>query len=437
MSGIRERWPAALALVAALLGLTFGSLSSLDYIQHLDRQIHDVHCSYVPGLGAEASPDNACRVAMYSPFAALFRDSFWGGVPIALFAVGAFGFFAAFALYLLLAGPLAPRRGLLFLAVFGVAPLLVSVLMGTISVLKLGHFCKTCVGIYISSAMLAVAGIAGYAGDRVGVSPNAPTAALPRRIPPTWSGAPDATLVDPEPFERKWGRPLGGFMLIPAWALALALFSTVPALLYVSALPSYASYIHGCGTLEKPTEATNALLHVTFPGATQPATLFVDPLCPTCKAFHQRLVSEGLLDKLDLTLVVFPLDNDCNWMLDRPVHPGSCVVSKAVICSEHRALPVLEWAYENQDELLAAAKSGGGIPNVRAMIKARWPGLDACIDAKETKMRLDRTLRYIVNNHLQVSTPQMYLGDTRLCDEDTDMGLSYTMRKLAPALRGK
>ena len=431
MSGIRERWPAALALVAALLGLTFGSLSSLDYIQHLDRGIHDVHCSYVPGLGAEASPDNACRVAMYSPFAALFRDSFWGGVPIALFAVGAFGFFAAFALYLLLAGPSAPRRGLLFLAVFGATPLMVSVLMATISALKLGHFCKTCVGIYISSTLLAIAAIAGYVGDRLA----APTPV--RRIPPTYPGTSDQTVVDHEPFEQKWGRPLGGFMLIPAWALALGVFSAVPALLYVSALPSYSSYIHGCGTLEKAAEPANGLLHVSFPGATQPATLFVDPLCPTCKAFHQRLVSEGLLDKLDLTLVLFPLDNECNWMLDRPVHPGSCAVSKAILCSEHRALPVLEWAYENQDEILAAAKAGGGIPNVRAMIKARWPGLDACIDSKETKMRLDRTLRYIVNNHLQVSTPQMFLGDTRLCDEDTDMGLSYTIRKLAPGLRGK
>src|SRR3954465_4080533 len=158
MSGVRQRGPPASGLVAALLGLTFGSLSSLDYIQHLDRQVHDVHCSYVPGLGAEASPDNACRVAMYSPYAALFRDSYWGGVPISLFAVGAFGFFAAFSLYLLLGGRNAPRKAVGFLAVFGVTPLLASIVMGTITALKLGHFCKTCVGIYISSLAIAIAG---------------------------------------------------------------------------------------------------------------------------------------------------------------------------------------------------------------------------------------------------------------------------------------
>jgi hypothetical protein len=71
------------------------------------------------------------------------------------------------------------------------------------------------------------------------------------------------------------------------------------------------------------------------------------------------------------------------------------------------------------------------------MIAARYPGLDACIDSKDTTLRLNKILRYIVNNKLPVSTPQMFLGDTRLCDEDTDMGLAYTMRKLAPALEVK
>jgi hypothetical protein len=124
-------------------------------------------------------------------------------------------------------------------------------------------------------------------------------------------------------------------------------------------------------------------------------------------------------------------------MLDRPVHPGACQVSKAILCSDHKAMQVLEWAYDKQEDLLAAAKAAAGPANVQAMIRQRWPGLDACMDSKETKLRLDHMLRYIVNNHLAVSTPQMFLGDTRLCDEDTDMGLAYTIRRLAPALRGK
>lgn len=435
MSGASPRWPAAVALAASLLGLTFAGLSAVDYTKHLDRQIHDVHCSYVPGLGAEASAENACRVAMYSPFAALFRDKYWGGVPIALFAVGSFCFFAAFALYLLLAGRTAPRRAPLFFAIASVTPLLASIVMGTISALRLGHFCKVCVGIYVASTILAVAAIALFVIDRRATP-------LPAARTPRPASSADKTLIDDEPYaltaERRDSaqRPDGNWLL-PLWAAALGLFTVTPALLYVSALPSYSSYITACGKLEKPATPADPLIHVTPPGAVQPVTLFVDPLCPTCKALHQRLVSEGFLDKLDITLVLFPLDNDCNWMVERPFHPGSCAVSKAILCSDHRAMQVLDWAYENQEAILTAAKAAAGPANVRAMIAARWPGLDACIDSKDTKLRLDKILRFIVNNKLPVTTPQIFIGDTKLCDEDADMGLAYTMRKLAPALEVK
>ncbi|HZF53772.1 MAG TPA: vitamin K epoxide reductase family protein [Polyangiaceae bacterium] len=458
MPRVQPRWPAGLALFASLLGLAFGMSSTLDYASHLDRQIHDIHCSFIPGLGATAAADTGCRTAMYSPYAALFRDRYWGGVPISLFAVGAFAFFAAFSLYVLLARERAPRRAYQFLFLAGVTPLLVSIVFFAISILRLGTFCKTCVGIYIASALLAVAGVAAFLQDREAarelersprapdfpkpiVTPEAPPAGS-EGIPGTVPEAPDAVhagvpaaLADdrrrPEP------RRTGGFLLIPSWFVGLGLFSIAPALLYVAALPNYAGYISTCGKLEKPAEPNNALLRITPPRATQPATLFVDPLCPTCKALHQRLEAERVMDKLDVTLVLFPLDSDCNWMLDRPLHPGACVVSKAILCGEHRAMQMLEWAYENQEDLLAAAKSGAGIVNVRAMIRERWPGLEACIESKDTNLRLNRMLRYIVNNHLPVSTPQMYLGDTRVCDEDTDMGLAFAMRKLAPALEAR
>src|SRR5262249_33623235 len=149
--------------------------------------------------------------------------------------------------------------------------------------------------------------------------------------------------------------------------------------------------------------------------------------------FHRRLVAEGIFPQFDTTLVLFPLDNDCNWMLDRAVHPGACAVSKTILCQEPRALEVLEWAYDKQEKLLAAAKSS---PNeLRAQIRQRWPDVDACIDSKETNLRLSRMLRYIVNNQLPVSTPQLFIGSARLCAEDTDIGLPYAMRKLAPNVR--
>jgi uncharacterized membrane protein len=432
-----------LALVASLLGFAFGASSTIDYIQHLDRQVHNLRCSFIPGLGAEQGADAACRTAMNSPYAALFRDRFWGGIPISLFAVGAFAFLAAFALYLLLARRSAPRRAAQFLFVAGIAPLCVSLLMLFISLSKLGSICKTCAGIYIASALLAVAGVGALLQDRrearagSEAAPRAPAPPEADPLPSTEPGEPVAakpTVVD-EPPAPNPTRPRGSIWLLPAWLLALAAFAVTPALLYASALPSYTSYITGCGKLDKPADPAGALLHVGARGGAQPATLLVDPLCPTCKAFHQRLVIDGFFDQLDTTLVLFPLDSECNWMLDRPVHPGACLVSKAILCSEHNALSVLEWAYDNQEDILEGAKAGAGLANVQAMIRQRWPGLDTCMDSKPTKLRMDKMLRYAVDNKLPVSTPQMFLGETRLCDEDTDIGLAYAIRRLAPSLR--
>ena len=44
--------PAAIALVASVLGLIFASNSTLDYAAHLDRRLHNVHCSFIPGAAA-------------------------------------------------------------------------------------------------------------------------------------------------------------------------------------------------------------------------------------------------------------------------------------------------------------------------------------------------------------------------------------------------
>ena len=42
-----------------------------------------------------------------------------------------------------------------------------------------------------------------------------------------------------------------------------------------------------------------------------------------------------------------------------------------------------------------------------------------------------------VVNKLPVSTPQLFVGDQRLCEEDSDIGLPYALGKLSPALAKK
>jgi uncharacterized membrane protein len=392
----RSRLPAAIAVLAAVLGLVFASYSTLDYAAHLDRGLHDVHCSFIPGAPATSDAE-PCRAAMYSPYSALMRETYWGGVPISLFALGAFTFFLGFAVYLLVANGRAPKAAVMFFAAVSITPLLVSAVMFTISVTQIGSLCKTCVGLYISSFLLAAGGLLGL-----------------------------GTLSGPgEP------RPTVGMAFPLVWLVALGLITLVPAVVYASSAPNHDKFITQCGLIKQAPTENDALIKLHTKHPVQTAVLFEDPLCPTCKAFHARLLHEGAFDNLNAELSLFPLDSECNWMLDTPLHPGACIVAKAVICGADGARDVLEWSYEEQERLGAAGKAGPEA--LRAVIQQRWgTGMTKCIDDRRTLVRLNKHLHFAVANAIPVSTPQMYLGQRRVCDEDTDLGLRYTLARLAP-----
>ena len=37
-------------LVGAAVGVVFAAVSTYDFVQHLDRQVHNLHCSFIPGV---------------------------------------------------------------------------------------------------------------------------------------------------------------------------------------------------------------------------------------------------------------------------------------------------------------------------------------------------------------------------------------------------
>lgn len=424
MQATRSRLPSVLGVVASTLGLFFSGFSTHDYALHLDRQLHGTHCSFIPGLIEASSGANACTVAMYSPYSALFRGRFWGGVPISLFALGAYAFFLAASLGLLSRGATASRRALQAFGLASLTPLLASAVMFTISLTRLGAFCKLCVGLYAASLLLAIAGVLvlkQIARERLAEVSASMRAPLEDAY---------AVPADPEPAPR----PTGRLAIIPIAFAALGVFASAPAFAYVSALPDYGPLLSKCGQLLVSTEKHGALVKLPTSRPVQPALMFVDPLCPTCKAFHERLETEGILDRLEPTVAVFPLDDECNWMVDRALHPGACQLSRAFLCADQsggaKARAVLTWSYENQEDLAEAGRAGKDA--LRAKIKARFPELDGCIDSKEVRQRLDRTLHFAIANKIPVSTPQLFLGNERVCDEDTDLGLRFVVGKLAP-----
>src|SRR6185369_12989690 len=192
----------------------------------------------------------------------------------------------------------------------------------TISLTKLGHLCQVCAGIYGSSFLVALGGMLGL----LTLGPSGERKAL-------------------------------SSVFALAWLVALALVSLIPAVVYAAGVPDERPYLSQCGELKQPKMKGSDPLKLRGQQAVRPALFFEDPMCPTCKAFHERLITENVIEKLDIALVLFPLDSECNWMLDRPLHPGACIVSKAVLCGEGNARQVLEWAYAEQEYLTRAGKA--------------------------------------------------------------------------------
>jgi vitamin K epoxide reductase family protein len=393
----RERVFAWVGVVGALWGLVFAGISTLDYASHLDRGLHDLHCSFIPGAEASVSGEG-CRTALNSPYSALFKQDLWGGIPISLFALGCFCFLLGYALTVALSARPTSRAGGLLYGALAISPLLVSIVMFSISWFELGTICKTCAGIYIGSLALGVSAIGVAAAS--------------------WS-------------ERSSWSP-GSLVVAAAVAFGMLLWVLAPSLVYAALAPDHGPYVTQCGQIKTPKESHGALLALPGRAPQKKALFFEDPLCPTCKSLHDRLKQGGVLDRLDVELALFPLDSECNWMLDQPLHPGACKVSRAILCAKSPAA-MMDWAYERQPELAEAARSGGKV--LDHFIAQRWGAeVTRCMADRATLLRLNRHLHFAAANNIAVSTPQVFIEGQRLCDEDIDMGLMFALRTLAPEL---
>jgi vitamin K epoxide reductase family protein len=393
----RVRIFAWIGVAGALWGLVFAGISSLDYASHLDRGLHDLHCSFIPGAEASVSGEG-CRTALNSPYAALFKQQLWGGIPISLLGLGCFAFLLGYALFIAGSASRTSRGAGLLYGLLAVSPLLVSIVMFSISWFGLGTICKTCAGIYLASLAIGVSGL--------GV------------LTSSWS--------QPRQLSTR------SFAMALIVLLGMLIWVVAPSAVYAALAPDHAPFVTGCGQIKLPKETHGALLHLPGGAAKRSGLFFEDPLCPTCKSLHDRLSDAGVLGRLDIELSLFPLDSQCNWMLSQPLHPGACTVSKALLCAKSPA-EMLDWAYANQAELAAAGRAGGNA--LTQLIGQRWGAeVTRCLGDRATLLRLNRHLHFAAANGIAVSTPQIFIDGQRLCDEDIDMGLMFALRTLAPEL---
>lgn len=394
MGPTRNAATVALA-VFALVGVIFSAVSTYDYAAFLDRQVHAITCSFVPGIGAlDTTGSSGCHAVLMSPYSAVFRTLTWGGIPIALPALAVFFFLLFRALDLLLRRLAADADEARFMVAATLLPVVVSVIYFLISILRVGAVCKLCVGTYVASIGAFVAAIVAYR--------QAAQRGRPRPI--------------------AWGKYAAYFLE----GVALVF---VPVLLYLVLKPAYAGTVAGCGGLLHPEDRYGVRVKLTSPPGGAAAIEVLDPLCPACKGFSQRLAASGLAGSLSRELVLFPLDKECNWMVSESVHPGACAVSEAVLCGGAQADSVLEWAFDHQTELRELGKDPD---RVYARIAQQFPQLAGCLGKPAVRSRLNRSLRWAVANSLPVVTPQLFVRGQKICDEDTDLGLEYVLsRRLA------
>lgn len=397
---MRPTKPFFIALLGfALLGVIFSGVSTYDFVAHLDRQVHSITCSFIPGLGsADASGTSGCHTVMMSPYSSVFRTATWGGLPISLPAMAVFAFIAFLAGDLFIRKEDADPDQVRFLVAATALPLITSLIYLGISSLVIKAVCKLCVGVYVSSFGVFIAAVLAWR----------------------------TSLQHSD--QRSTAIPWGRYGVYMAEGIA---FVMVPVMLYLIMKPDYSEAMSDCGKLNSSEDKYDVMITLHKAPKGLPSIELLDPLCPACRAFDQRLDASGLRENLDLKAILFPLDNECNWMVPTALHPGACEVSEAVLCADDNPLPVIAWAFENQEALREAAAKDR--KEVVSRIKAAFPKLADCVGKPAVKARLNKSLRWAVNNSLPVLTPQLYVNEQKLCDEDTDLGLEYSLTRLLKA----
>ncbi|MCU0660855.1 MAG: hypothetical protein MUC50_00845 [Myxococcota bacterium] len=391
--------PALLVLftVFAAIGVAFTAVSTHDYIAHLDRQVHSVSCSALPGLGTpDSTGESGCYAVMMSPYSALMRDVTWGGIPIALLGLSVFAYLVFLGLSMLLRRAPGRPEEMGYMVAAASLPVLTSIYYWYISVAEIGTVCTNCGGIYLASF--------GCLGAAIGLF------VVARRSP------------DPErPHGLAWPLYMGQFVLG-------VVFVFVPLFFYLGIKPMVSTAISRCGELLQPEDKYRIQIPLGGSVGGTPAIEIIDPLCPACKGFKDRLRSSDFDSKLSLTGVLFPLDKTCNWMLSESPHPGACQVSQAVLCAGNNASAVIDWALLNNEKLRALGASDPA--KLDATIREQFPAVANCIGKPAVKAQINKSLRWLVANAVPIMTPQLYIRGKRLCAEDSDLGLEFALSQL-------
>ena len=294
------------------------------------------------------------------------------GVPVAAWGVVGYGLAAALAAWGLSGRRLHarwPAGGLL--AIGGVAGV-VALVLALISKLVIGTWCLLCMGSWVASLGLLVAGWMAC-----------------RPV-----GAVAAVRADLQAVGRQ-----------PRRAAAVAVAGLFGLLLLVVGYPRVEARGKAAGA--SPGAASPAALPPPLPAATGPAVLFSDYECPFCALAHDEL-RETLRRRPDIQVVRrnFPLDQACNPIMKRPMHLRACELARAAICADDQGqLEAMD------DALFASQKAPVPVEELAARLKLDLGRFKACLGSPATEARLASDIEAGMKAKLR-STPTYVVDGT-------------------------
>jgi protein-disulfide isomerase len=303
---------------------------------------------------------------------ALSSWSMFLGVPVAAWGVVGYTLMAALAAWGLSGRRLHAHWPAGLLLVLGTVAGLVALALGLVSKLIIGTWCLLCAGSWLASLGLLVASWTAC-----------------RAI-----GAAAAVRADLQAVGRQ-----------PRRAAALVVAGLVALLLLVVGYPRVEAGARSAGAAAGA--SAPAALPPPLPAATGPAVLFSDYECPFCALAHDEL-RETLRKRPDIQVVRrnFPLDQACNPIMKRPMHPRACELARAAICAEEQGqLEAMD------DALYASQKAPVPVEELAARLKLDLGRFKACLGAPATGARLADDIEAGVKAKLR-STPTYVVDGT-------------------------
>ncbi len=382
-----KRW----ALVVSAAGALFGAiLSILSTLQHLRIASEGLERASFCAISDTIN----CDIVNASSYASFL------GVPISWWGLCYYmvlGFLALFAFF-----SKKERRASVSVAWFmSCGGILYSIFLAYVSAIILGVVCIECVGMYLANIVLFVF---------LFIALNIPIGGMPRFIRDYIKAVfGKESNLGFKPKIIKHAIVIGAVFLI-GWIL-------------ITTIPAKETNRYGAASIDEKLDAfyMRSLHDLQVnpewavwgdPNAKVTIVEFSEYQCPFCRiaAFNIKPYLQEFKKDVRYYFVNFPLDNACNDMMERPMHPLACYAAKAGICAQERGD---FWCFH--DDLF---RSQSALSKKRILDLAAKKGWDrnefeACINSPETDARVKREIAAARSIYV-TGTPTILLNGRKL-----------------------